>query len=194
MKITEIDVDPECGFALLDPHTIVPRIFTVTATTEPGESPGLEVELGVAVDDYGHAVCGELQVAAAALSEPITGEVLRTIPIRQLIHEAVAAAASKITETLPDGDQVLGPLTPADRESLDKGLGRRPRRGSPITEATLRDVASRYKAAVEAGKPPTQAVARELNIARSTAARWVAAARKRGFLGAAMRGKGGEAT
>ena len=70
---------------------------------------------------------------------------------------------------------------------------RRPRRGSPITEDNLLEVARVYREAVKHGDPPTQAVADGMNVARSTAARWVAAARTRGLLGPAMRGKGEEA-
>jgi hypothetical protein len=193
MKLIDTAPHPASGFALLDPHTVVPRAFTTTARSEPGEAPSVEVELDVAVDNYGRAHCGEVRVRALALADPVTREVLRNVPLRRLIREAVNGASMKITETLPDGAQVIEPLTPAEREALDERFGRRPRRGSPITDDNLRGVAERYSEALKRGDPPTQSVARELNVARSTASRWVAKARERGFLGPALKGRAGEA-
>jgi hypothetical protein len=88
---------------------------------------------------------------------------------------------------------VIEPLTGGERDALEERFGRRPRRGSPITDANLNAVAERYREALERGDPPTQSVARELNVARSTAARWVTKARERGFLGPALQGRAGEA-
>ena len=85
---------------------------------------------------------------------------------------------------------------PTPEESADfygryTGNARRPRRGSPLTRRT-RDVGRVDLCAAPAGDPPTEKVAEEMHVARSTAARWVAAARKRGFLGPALRGRAGE--
>jgi hypothetical protein len=193
MRLTRTVPQLAAGFALLDPHTVVSRAFTTTARSEPGDGPSVEVELDVAVDGYGRAHCAEVRVRALALGEPVTREVLRNIPLRRLLHDAVAGLSMKVTETLPDGAQVIEPLTASEREALDERFGRRPRRGSPITDASLRAVADRYREAVERGDPPTQSVARELNVARSTAARWVTKARERDFLGPALKGRAGEA-
>ncbi len=87
-------------------------------------------------------------------------------------------------------------LTTADRAEFYEQFAagaRLPRQGSPLTDENLHQVAELYRAAVEHGDPPTQTVADAMHAARSTAARWVAAARERGFLGPAVRGRGGEA-
>jgi hypothetical protein len=68
----------------------------------------------------------------------------------------------------------------------------RPRRGAAVSDDRLRRVAGVYRAALENGDPPTQTVADVLHASRPTAARWVAAARERGLLGAAVPGKAGE--
>jgi hypothetical protein len=86
-------------------------------------------------------------------------------------------------------------LTTAERAEFYEQFAtgsRRPRQGSPLTDDNLRQVAELYRVAVERGDPPTQTVADAMHVARSTAARWVGAARKRGFLGPAVRGRGGE--
>jgi hypothetical protein len=86
-------------------------------------------------------------------------------------------------------------LTAAERAEFYEQFAigaRQPRQGSPLTDDNLRQVAELYRVAVEHGAPPTQTVADQMHVARSTAARWVGAARKRGFLGPAVRGRGGE--
>jgi hypothetical protein len=101
------------------------------------------------------------------------------------------------------GDQLAGDLgsqhatTSADRDAFYERYrrgARRPRRGSPVSDANLRQVADLYRAAFRRGDPPTRTIADEMHIARSTAARWVAKARDRGMLGPAMQGKAGEAS
>ena len=56
----------------------------------------------------------------------------------------------------------------------------------------LRRVAEVYRAAMRAGKVPTQEVADHFGKSHSTAARWVMQARREGFLGAAKPGAAGE--
>ena len=151
----------------------------------------------------------------------VTGEALR-MPVATLLREALAAAAFRIEpptrdsgerprREFPWADYFAGLPVPAERfeedlphpvplgtegrsafyERLAEGA-RGPRRGSPITDEHLGSVATIYRAAVEQGDPPTQAVADAMHAARSTAARWVMLARKRNFLGKATKGRAGE--
>jgi hypothetical protein len=77
------------------------------------------------------------------------------------------------------------------RAAIEAPLAKRYNR---ITQSHLAEVARIYRAAVEAGKPPTQTVAEQLQASHSTAARWVGQARKAGELGPARAagGRGGE--
>lgn len=68
-------------------------------------------------------------------------------------------------------------------------LGQRRNR---VNRQLLEEVATVYRAAHEAGDPPTQAVAEHFGRPHSTAARWVARARKDGLLGPADGSRGGE--
>ncbi|MFF7200482.1 hypothetical protein [Streptomyces sp. NPDC008141] len=63
-----------------------------------------------------------------------------------------------------------------------------------ITEQHLKEVVRIYSESVELGEPPTKAVAEAFEVAHSTAAKWVGAARRSGLLeGVAQRwGKGRE--
>lgn len=65
----------------------------------------------------------------------------------------------------------------------------RPRRGARLSDDLLENVARVYRAH---SNNPTAAVAETLHIARSTAGRYVARARARGFLGPAIGPKAGE--
>ena len=174
-----------------------PRRFTATAEVrEVGE-----VRLDVELDERGHPYCRGLAVVPAP-GEVVSGDVLRRLPVGRLLAEAVAAAAFSVEDrgwTIErEGAERVGQaidLAPTERAALYERYvrgARRPRRGSPLTDSNLRQVADLYRAALDRGDPPTQTVADAMHVARSTAARWVAAARERELLGPALRGRAGE--
>lgn len=69
--------------------------------------------------------------------------------------------------------------------AYDQVRGVRPRSGGKryrITSEHLAGVAGTYEKAVESGEPPTQAVADHYQVAHSTAAKWVGAARRQSHL------------
>lgn len=191
----ELRIEPNFGEGIVqvDSHSGVFRSFTAAATLD-----GAQVLLAIEVDDSGAAACNRFEVAA----ESVSGELLRRVPVGRLLARAMAAAHFRWGEPLEDGVRIdfgEGGVArfPTPEESADfygryTGNARRPRRGSPITDKNLSDVADLYRAALRRGDPPTQKVAEEMHVARSTAARWVSAARKRGLLGPAMRGRAGE--
>ncbi len=92
---------------------------------------------------------------------------------------------------MADGAQHL-PAYLESHEGLTEALQPRPHRGIPLTDDDLNTVVRIYRAALATGEPPTQAVAKQMFVARSTAGRWVAAARERGLLGKAKPRAGGE--
>ena len=129
--------------------------------------------------------------AVIVLGEDIKSEQLRHLPIGRLTREAVAGAARKM-----DGGMFRLVSTPVDEAAEfynDYVQTACPvRKGSPVTEEHLRQVADAYRAAIEDGKPPTQTIADTMHASRPTAARWVQKARERGLLGAALPGRAGE--
>jgi hypothetical protein len=118
----------------------------------------------------------------------ITGEVLRTVRVAEVLRNAIADAIAG-----PNGrDRVLVniggrtmrvPTNSWAAEMLTELAARGARRmfaGS--TDEALRLVALLYRLAVLFGDAPTEAVALSLDVPRSTAARWVTRARDRGLL------------
>jgi hypothetical protein len=194
----EIQVFPDAsaGYVQLDRHTGVLRRFAVAMQLEDGIGVRLEIE----VDDQGHASCRKIEVSA----DEVNGEMLRKVPVARLLATAMSTelVLFKFGEPPPGelridfGEKVARLPTTKERAEFyaDYAKGaRHPRRGSPLTEDNLRQVADVYRLALQRGDPPTQTVADQMNVVRSTASRWVAAARKRGFLGPALRGRAGEA-
>ena len=163
----------------------VPRRFTAETDT---------LALDIEVDGDGTPHCRGVAVRALA-DEDVTSETLR-LPLARLTRQAVAGASRYFAPTEPGGDPIfhLFRRGPRDAEFYNEYTqdARRPRQGSPLSDDHLLRVAELYRAALKRGDPPTQTIADELHAARSTAARWVAKARERQFLGASLPGQAGE--
>jgi len=108
---------------------------------------------------------------------PVTTEGIRRIPVRDL------------TRTL-----VAGNLIDVNRSGAVAILSKEPGEltAAGPTDEALRAVAWVYRIAYLASDSPTAAVSQRFGLSRDTASRWVAMARKRGFLGRAQRRKAGE--
>ncbi|MHC3391331.1 hypothetical protein ACLQ2E_18025 [Streptomyces lavendulocolor] len=63
-----------------------------------------------------------------------------------------------------------------------------------ITDEHLKEVVRVYTEAAEAGEPPTKAVAELFEVAHSTAAKWVGAARRKGMLDGVTQKRGSSAS
>jgi hypothetical protein len=110
-----------------------------------------------------------IRVERKAGGPEVTGEGLRTVPVREIVTRGAAEVVSSLlANPAPD-------------------LFKR------VNDDALRLVADVYRYGVAAGRPPTQHVAEHLfSGVRSTAARWVMRAREGGFLGPAQTGRPGE--
>jgi hypothetical protein len=181
---------------------LIPRRFKTKLDRVRAEGPraGLHVELVIEVeDDRGAARCRELYVTPHEEDGTVTKQTLSKLPVDALVRYAIAALAMPL-KTAPDGTLIQDFAQAAARGGAIIGVyerfaraTRRPRSGSPLTDENLRKVATVYRAAVENGHPPTKTVAEAMHVARSTAARWVAKSRERGFLGPALGTRAGEA-
>ena len=179
MKLTTnsnlIDVDGIHAVDLGD-GVRVPEHVTIHA--EPGEDDDLPyaVDLEVVVRD-GRLVCETLALHALEGGEPVTTEGLRRVPVTGImrhglvghVYEPVPGEPAKFTTFAPDPEIA---------------------RNGP-TEEALRAAAVIYRLAYALGEGPTKAVASALELTHSTAARWVATARDRGYLGPTTQGRAG---
>jgi hypothetical protein len=156
------------------------------------------VVLDVETQDDGSSRCLSVQVEAPPVegsdqpfdpvSPGVTTDALRKIPVARFIREA---RKSRLLVMSPEGVSDLSEVAgPEDTY----GVGKRSiKRGKPLTDQHLEAVAEQYRAAVKAGRPPTETIRKLAGVGRPTAAKWIRAARDRGFLGAAIPGKAGEA-
>jgi hypothetical protein len=148
----------------------------------------------------------ELRCHWRGFEGPVTGETLRHLPIARLTKLATDQVALRLVS---DEDGSVRAVSAHPPEDLAVGEERRveiagevdanfarqtksPRRRGPLREEDLKRVAEVYRGAIARGRPPTKTVAGELGVARSTAGRWVAEARRRGVLGRAKPRVAGE--
>lgn len=125
----------------------------------------------------GHFECRQLEVRRRSGGPPVTTESLRSISLAGIIKRAAAGYVMRVDDTGGVGTTATS-VNVSDQE-ID-----RLREAGPTTE-TLAMVAYIYRLALVIGESPTKMVESWLQIPRSTAGRWVAAARSSGQLGTA---------
>lgn len=96
-----------------------------------------------------------------------------------LAQDEVRARVPSLSLATSESAQVRTRSAPAQAAS---GGGARGRTRHRITDTHLKEVSRIYSDAVSAGDPPTRAVADAFEVAHSTAAKWVGAARRNGLL------------
>lgn len=160
----------------------IPQTFTIEPRDK--QRPLIDVEV-----EGGRAVC-------VGVRRQPGGSPLGTLSVRQPIDAFVKAAVYAIAIE-PSGEKregidvwtfARGRQTRVDFERLASER----RRGTRLPDGFLQEVALTYRTAVAKGRPPTQEVADELHGSRSSAGRWVSEARRRNFLGPAIRRQAGE--
>lgn len=170
-------------------HVVIEPAFDPEADGRPGHA----LELEVAVDERGVPRCRSFTVRAHDNGPEVTGETLRRLPVRTLVRDATARVAAQWRLSEAQGEDMrLVPASPSEGLETYRALledARRPRRGSPITDDHLRQVADLYRTALARGDAPTQTVADSMHVVPSTAGRWVKRARERGFLGPTTPGR-----
>ncbi len=147
---------------------LAPKRITATAK---GQDPDYDLELEIVLERGRYVV--KSITCRARKGGAVTSEGVTRLPVRQVLRIVVGQALSN-------------PLISWGRAADRVGAAQGP------TDDALRHVATTYRMAHLMGLPPTESVAQDLDLPRSTAGRWVMAARKRGFLGPAEPRKAGE--
>ncbi len=152
-------------------------VVLVTAT----DLNGYDVEVEV-VPQGGRLAAMEVRVRQREDGPPVTGEAIRSVPVASLVKQAASHLMS--IDSTKDG------VTSMSGRRLTEEVAGRLRSRGPTDEA-LEWVAYLYRLSVAMGEPPTRTVEQALELPRSTAGRWVALARQRGFLGQTESGRAG---
>lgn len=122
---------------------------------------------------------------------PLTASVLRGVPLGELIDQTLF----EHTKRLRRWAREAGPTGREARHLRDRvaaaegSLGRAPGRPPEYSDDHFKLVADAYTRAWKINRPPRQAVATQWQVSPSTAAKWVARARKMGFLPPTKRGR-----
>jgi hypothetical protein len=200
-----IEIEPDREAALVRVAGTQFAIYERFAASITPDDPKLPTRHLTLVVESGRLVCDSLALRRRAGGPALTTGQWREVSVPESVRLAADEAAhlvfegeGEMTITLRPGDEPL-PL-PSRRVDDDhvatpiSGATRTPewqttsrRRGERITDETLEEVARIYRQAQLLERPPTNAVAKEMHVARSTAGKWVARARKAGFLGPAPR-------
>jgi len=146
---------------------LAPRRITATAT---GHDPDYDLDIEVELERGRYVVRSLMSQARKAGA--VTSEGVTHLPITKILRIIVARAL---------GNPLVSGWAP----------GQAPANQGPTDEA-LKRVAAVYRMAHLMGLPPTESVAQDLALPRSTAGRWVSMARSRGFLGPAQPRRAGE--
>jgi hypothetical protein len=133
-----------------------------------------DVDLAIVVAD-GRLVADNVRVSRREGGDPVTSEALRSIPVARLVR-AASGAVRHVREEYPGGGMSLGPAWPNEEEGAYVAK-------HGLDDDTLRIVARVYRVAYLLGDAPTKRVETLFNLPRSTASRWIATARQRGYLG-----------
>jgi hypothetical protein len=155
--------------------TVLPGLVMPKKVTVPAAVNGYDVEVDV-VPEGGRLVAAEVRIRQQPGGPPVTGEVLRAVPIATLTKLA-AAHVLEVEEDVQSGGVVTG----YNSRSLTPDVVANIRAAGP-TDESLRWVAHLYRVALLMRERPTKAVETALGLPRATAGRWVALARDRGQL------------
>lgn len=139
---------------------------TIESSTEAG---GYDVD-AKAVAEGGRFVCERLEVSRIEGGPPVTTEGLRELPVADLLADACRVHAF---------EAALAQQAQAHAMRV-------------MDDAALDLVALAYRYGNAVGDAPTREVMRLCRLSRSKASRWIAAARERGYLGAALPRVAGE--
>jgi len=183
-----IEHDGACRTVDVGGGVYLPERFEMSWPSVDGH-PGLHMSF--AVSD-GVPQCREVRITSSEDGRGVRTSDLRALRVDDWIETVCALIGEHEIERTADGIvTTVSTNRAADRLAALRSV-QRARRGTrrALTDDVLRRVAEVYR---EAGDGrPTQAVADHFGVKHRTAGDYVRAARDKGFLGAAIKGKAGE--
>ncbi len=156
------------GWTPIAPNVLVPDRFRASGILD-----GFRVSM-VIESDFGFVECVEVRVQGDARHQ-VTGEVLRSIPVKHLVKEATRQV---LAESDDNGNLVFVGSSPTGQIPAEI-LAEWP---SGRIDVFLRRVASVYRRAAAVGDPANMAVQEATGMSRATVGRVLREARTSGFL------------
>jgi hypothetical protein len=155
----------------------MPREFFYLSEEPPQKRVALYLKL-----ERGELVCEWFAVSRVPGEPPLTTSEIR-LPLQKLVRAAGERAVRKLKLVEEAGKKIAGPVDQKDRARAVALLeDARPHRGKRVSAELLQRAADVYRAAQSSGQPPLRAVEAQLHASRTTAARWLREARRRGIL------------
>jgi hypothetical protein len=148
----------------------VPGTLTITPSADDPEPLDVVVVMDVDVIDRKLACASMRLQTKDKQPAPLTAEVLRRIPVSRYLQMA-AATGLTVLEVSSDGASTH-PFIPPPHDFAKAGL----------TDEVLREVARLYNWALATGDAPLGLLERDYGIPRGRASRWIATARRRGYI------------
>ena len=171
-------------FDELSTGVLFPQNLLVMANYDGGPS----LQFLLAVED-GQAIVSSLTVSRNVLDcppdcPPISATMVHELPLGQIIDEVIARTATGFLALYRAHQAALAGrphqfLTPDEAAATRAGARRGSRRGRPVSDEDLRDVAAIVQTNTY---DPRRQVREELNVSERTASRWIAEARSRGLV------------
>lgn len=151
---------------------VMPQLVTVVAYDMPS-GPDAEVDV---IAESGRLVADEVRLTRGADGLPLTTESIRMVQVAYLVKWAARHVLRIEKMTEHEMPTVAAGVTDADLAYVKE---------HGLTDRTLQIVAHTYRMGMLMGNSPTKQVEEWLEQPRSTVGRWIAAARKKGYLGTA---------
>jgi hypothetical protein len=171
-------------FEELNTGVLFPQDLLVMANYDGGPS----LQLLLAVED-GQAIVSSLTISRSVPDcppdcPPISATMVHELPLGRIIDEVIARTATGFLALYRAHQAALAGrphqfLTPDEVAATREGARRGSRRGRPVSDEDLRDVAAIVR--TNSYDPRVQVVT-DLHVSKRTASRWIAEARSRGFV------------
>ena len=156
---------------------LIPRAVSITMDDDDSELPQAQIN-ATTIRQLAIGEAIKLAREERAIRTSTDQQYWELLDQRDRIENAFITGdgSSQLAEMLAHVDDELDRLSEVRKTPVG------PRRGSPVPDAVLEEVAQVYRRASERGSPVTDAIAGHFHIAKSTAGKRIMKARQHGYL------------
>lgn len=151
-------------------RAIVPATVTLEPTADDREPLDHTVVMDLDVIDS-RLACTRCEISRRDNGPVVTSEAIRRVPVGRYLRAAMASGFV-VKEVDPDDPDRLRDFVNPRRDFASAGM----------TDDVLKEVARLYYWCLVHGEPPLGVLERDYGIPRGKASRWIATARRRGYV------------